>query len=246
MCDGRTHSILSISVSGDKDGTGSGGGRTQVAVAIIGGAALLGAALITGVFTSASHDRNLSTGGSAASPPAMTPPAATASNNEASPAALSSCQSIGPPPVTVRERPLTVQYCVNPKLEDPPAVDRLVLTKGDVIAITAKEGAWRCITDPPYEKPVSLEGNSSYRAEIMNSFRVPGRNLCTLIGKVGTSGTWRDIGQSLTMTADTSGPLYLTANDLSTERCSQMPEGSCYEDNEGGVLINIVLVQSRT
>jgi hypothetical protein len=61
---------------------------------------------------------------------------------------------------------------------------------------------------------------------------LPDAPFCSLIGRVG-GGQWHNFGANSTFTSDSSGKLYLTANDRSSETCNLPDRSECYSDNIG-------------
>jgi hypothetical protein len=131
----------------------------------------------------------------------------------------------------------TVRYTVDPTQWAPAPVPGLTLTKGDRVTITAVSGQWVCAT---VADPAGIQGNTHYKATY-HSWAVPSASFCSLIGKIG-DGSWEELGDRPQFTADRSGELALTVNELMPGNCSQPPnDTSCYTDNEGSIKILITV-----
>jgi hypothetical protein len=131
----------------------------------------------------------------------------------------------------------TVTYTVDPTEWAPAPVPGLMLTQGDRVAIRAVRGQWVCAT---VAGPAGIQGNTHYKATY-HLWAVPSAPFCSLVGKIG-DGSWEELGDRPQFTADRSGTLALTANELMPTNCSQPPnDTSCYTDNEGTITILITI-----
>jgi hypothetical protein len=69
-------------------------------------------------------------------------------------------------------------------------------------------------------------------------YMLPSAPFCALIGRVG-GGEWHNLGERNTFTADDSGNLYLTANDVTPTNCPLSDKSECYSDNKGSPTVTV-------
>ncbi|AKG24253.1 hypothetical protein [Calothrix sp. 336/3] len=127
---------------------------------------------------------------------------------------------------------------VDPRLPTPPAIDKVKIKKGDVVEVRPdKDFKWAC--EPDAKNPVGPGGGRDFD----KGYMLPSAPFCSLIAKVGT-GAWYSLADTTTFTADNSGSLYLTANDVKPSNCPLDDKQECYSDNQ--VIKNpIVTIQIR-
>jgi hypothetical protein len=120
---------------------------------------------------------------------------------------------------------------------------------GQTIEIVQTGGTWNCAKDhyvftgadgDPQHEGLESEGDKA-------NFLVPGRPICLLVGRIG-SGPWFPVGNRGIITADRSGELQLTANEIPPTLCTyptKPPNGTlnktCYNDNQGTISVKITV-----
>jgi hypothetical protein len=115
---------------------------------------------------------------------------------------------------------------VDPRLSTPPAIDKVDIKKGDVVEVSPnKDFKWACEQDA--KNPVGAGGGRDFDKGYMLS-NAP---FCSLIARVGT-GAWYSLADKNTFTADSSGKLYLTTNDVKPSNCPLDDKQECYSDNK--------------
>lgn len=122
---------------------------------------------------------------------------------------------------------------VDPSLPLPSPVSGVSIKKNDLVEITtARDFQWACKGDAATNRYVWVGpgGDSSFRSDQRST--LPDAPFCSLIGRVGT-GSWHYLGDSNILTADSSGGLYLTANDVTPGNCPLPNKQECYSDNKG-------------
>ncbi|NJR63169.1 MAG: hypothetical protein HC769_32955 [Cyanobacteria bacterium CRU_2_1] len=90
--------------------------------------------------------------------------------------------------------------------------------------------SWACEPDNIPPTWVGAAGRGTYFDD-PQTYTLPGKPFCSLIGRVG-GGAWHYLGDKSTFTADDSGRLYLTANDVTPENCRVANKQECYSDNK--------------
>ena len=122
---------------------------------------------------------------------------------------------------------------VDPSLSSPSPVSGVSIKKNDLVeVIPAKDFQWACKGDAASNRYVwvGAGGDNSFSSDRRSM--LPDAPFCALIGRVGT-GPWHDLGDNNTLTADSSGGLYLTANDITPRNCPLLNKQECYSDNKG-------------
>jgi hypothetical protein len=141
--------------------------------------------------------------------------------------------------------PQSVSYPVNPTSPFPQPVPGVSIKKGNVVeVIPDSKFKWNCKGGGGIENAwVGASGDAGYTLADERS-TLPGANLCSLIGRVDV-GKWHNLGKNNIFTADSSGGLYLTANDVKPEDCPLRDKNECYSDNEANNTIVQVNVRKR-
>ncbi len=122
---------------------------------------------------------------------------------------------------------------VDPGLSSPNPIPGVSIKKNNSIeVIPARDFQWACKGNATINAYtwVGPGGDSSFRSDERNM--LPSAPFCSLIGRVGT-GAWHYLGDNNTFTADSSGSLYLTANDVTPGNCPLPNKQECYSDNKG-------------
>lgn len=119
---------------------------------------------------------------------------------------------------------------VDPSLSAPSPIPDISIKEGNLVeVIPDRNFLWSCkgTKEADYD-PVGPGGHSGYRTD--ERAMLPDAPFCSLIGRVGT-GAWHYLGGENTFTADSSGGLYLTANDVKPGDCPLQNKQECYSDN---------------
>jgi hypothetical protein len=123
---------------------------------------------------------------------------------------------------------------VDPSLPGTISAPGVSVKKGELVeVIPARDFKWACKGEAITNNYnwVGPGGDSNYAGQDQRTM-LPDAPFCALIGRVGT-GTWHYLGDSNTFTADSSGRLYLTANDVTPKNCPLSDKSECYSDNKG-------------
>jgi hypothetical protein len=75
----------------------------------------------------------------------------------------------------------------------------------------------------------------------MSDLALTSAPFCSLIGRIGIDGRLLPIGTTPRFFADTSGDLYLGANDVLPINCSLSIKDQCYTDNTGQINVTITV-----
>jgi hypothetical protein len=103
-------------------------------------------------------------------------------------------------------------------LTQPYTDTQVSVTAGETITITASgtlmyATASECPAGDTCQSTPAGEATSNCSNPAEGPFTAPTLNCWSLIGKIGVNGTPFEVGDSLTITASTSGTLYLGVND---------------------------------
>lgn len=132
-------------------------------------------------------------------------------------------------------------YTVDPSLPGNSPVPGLILKEGKLVeVIPARDFKWSCkgnVADP--YNFVGPGGDSNYTADDERT-RLPSTPFCGLIGRVG-KGKWHYLGDDNTFISDSSGSLYLTANDVTPGKCPLPDKNECYSDNKGSASATVTV-----
>jgi hypothetical protein len=138
---------------------------------------------------------------------------------------------------------------VDPKRTPPKPIHEVNVVDGQEIEIVQTSGEWNCATD--HYVFTGAEGDPKHAGLESDydkaHFLVPGRPICMLVGRIG-SGPWFAVGKNRTITADRSGELQLTANEIPPHYCvyptvppPDTPNTECYDDNQGTISVRITV-----
>ncbi len=117
---------------------------------------------------------------------------------------------------------------VDPRLPTPPAISSVYIKKGDVVEVSPdKDFKWACEQNAKNPNPVGAGGGRDFD----KGYMLPSASFCSLIARVGT-GVWHSLADETTFIADSSGSLYLTANDVKPSNCPLDDKQECYSDNQ--------------
>ena len=123
---------------------------------------------------------------------------------------------------------------VNPSLPGNSPVPGVSIKKGQLVEVVpVRDFSWACKGNRETNSYnwVGPGGDGHYETGDERHM-LPGAPFCGLIGRVG-GGEWHYLGNSNTFTADDSGNLYLTANDVTPSNCPLSNKSECYSDNKG-------------
>lgn len=122
---------------------------------------------------------------------------------------------------------------VDPSLSSPSPVPGVAIKKNYLVEIIpARDFQWACKGDAATNSYVWVGPGGDGRFRSDQRIMLPDAPFCSLIGRVGT-GSWHYLGDKNTFAADSSGGLYLTANDVTPGNCPLPNKQECYSDNKG-------------
>lgn len=131
---------------------------------------------------------------------------------------------------------------VDPRLSSPSPVAGVSVKKNDLVEVIPSGGfPWSC--DQGNKIWVEAAGKGS-DFDDRQKYMLPSAPFCSLIGRVG-KGAWHPLGDKNTFTADDSGSLYLTANDVTPGNCPLENKQECYSDNKGTGIVTVNVRKSE-
>jgi hypothetical protein len=147
---------------------------------------------------------------------------------------------------------VNVPFTVDPRSSEPSPIPEVDINKGEVVEVIPRNSdKWSCKGSADQNSPFSADnfvgysGDDRFRKDENNM--LPDAIFCSLIGRVGLGGEdggkWHNLGNTSIFTADSSGSLYLTANDTRPEACNGQGKAQdkniCYSDNTGTITVTV-------
>jgi hypothetical protein len=123
---------------------------------------------------------------------------------------------------------------VDPRLPGNSPVPGISIKKGQSVeVIPARDFKWSCKGNVNIVDEFVGPGGNGFFDKGDKRHLLPNAPFCGLIGRVGT-GAWQYLGgDKNAFISDSSGSLYLTANDVTPENCRLPDKSECYSDNRG-------------